>query len=365
VIIDGGAVDDDQGAADPRPTDPRLTAAGSAAQWLRDTWRREPSEDEHAAIDELIPEGGPPLLEYVVRFSFLIMLSASIAGFGLLADSAAVVIGAMLVAPLMTPITAVAGAIVTARNPRLWRAMLVIGWGIVLAVAVGWLVSFIAGGSVNDVRELPAEVRARTYPGLLDLGIAVTAGAAAGYILPRKSTIGALPGVGIAVALVPPLATVGITFQLGFPTEAWNAFLLFLTNLAAIVFAASIALALTGFRPSQYSARRALPARIAITLAVVAVIAVPLTVHTMSTLDDVRLRRAVTASVQVWDDEARIVDLESDVADGRATVDLLVVGSADPRPAWALAEEIRRRFGGPVDLRMLYQRDTLFTVSAR
>ncbi len=58
----------------------------------------------------------------MVRFSFLIMLSASIAAFGLLADSAAVVIGAMLVAPMMTPITAVAGAIVTARNPRLWRA---------------------------------------------------------------------------------------------------------------------------------------------------------------------------------------------------------------------------------------------------
>ncbi|HSL72846.1 MAG TPA: DUF389 domain-containing protein [Ilumatobacteraceae bacterium] len=349
----------------PDATTGRLTAAGSVIAWLRETWRREPSADEHAAIDELIPQGGPEFYEYTVRFSFLILLSASIAAFGLLADSSAVVIGAMLVAPLMTPITAVAGAIVTARNPRLWRAFAVIAWGIVLAVAVGWFVSLIAGGTANDPRELPREVQARTFPGLLDLGIAVAAGAAAGYILPRKSTIGALPGVGIAVALVPPLATVGITFQYGFPSEAWNAFLLFLTNLAAIVFAASIALVLTGFRPSQYSGRRALRTRLAITLVVVAVIAIPLTVHTLATFADVRLRRAVTASVESWDSDVRIVDLQSEVTDGRAVVDLLLSGSGDPRPVWALAEEIRRRFDGPVDLRLLYQRDELFTVSAR
>lgn len=186
----------------------QITPVGSIARWIRTTWAREPADDERAAIDELIPEGGDALVEYVVRFSFLIVLSASIAGFGLLADSAGVVIGAMLVAPLMTPITL----------------------GIVLAVFVGWLVSLIAGGSVTDVRELPDEVRARTFPGLLDLGIAVAAGAAAGYILPRRSTIGALPGVGIAVALVPPLTVVGITFELGLPSEAWNAFLLFRTS---------------------------------------------------------------------------------------------------------------------------------------
>ncbi len=352
---------DQSGAADTT----QITPVGSIVQWTRTTWAREPSAEEHAAIDELVPEGGAELAEYVVRFSFLIALSASIAGFGLLADSAGVVIGAMLVAPLMTPITAVAGAIVTARNARLWRSLAVIALGVVLAVFVGWLVSLIAGGSVTDVRELPDEVRARTFPGLLDLGIAVTAGAAAGYILPRRSTIGALPGVGIAVALVPPLAVVGITFELGLPTEAWNAFLLFLTNFAAIVFAAGIALALTGFRPTQYSGRATLGIRIAITLAVVAVVAVPLTVHTLTTLEDARLRRAVVASVEDWDDNVRILELSADATDDGATVELLVVGTGDPRPAWVLAEAIRQRFDAPIDLRLRYQRDQLYTVSAR
>ncbi len=96
-----------------------LTPVGSAASWLRTTLHREPTQDEHDAIDELIPQGGPEFVEYVIRFSLLIALSASIAAFGLLADSAAVVIGAMLVAPLMTPITAAAAATVTARNDRL------------------------------------------------------------------------------------------------------------------------------------------------------------------------------------------------------------------------------------------------------
>ena len=81
------------------------------------------------------------------------------------------------------------------------------------------------------------------------LGIAVTAGAAAGYILPRRSAMGALPGVGIAVALVPPLVVVGITWEADATSESLNALLLYGTNLAAIVFSAAVMLLFAGFRP--------------------------------------------------------------------------------------------------------------------
>ena len=234
-----------------------------------------------------------------------------------------------------------------------------------LAIAVGWLVALIAGGSVVDLNQLPREVQARTFPTLLDLGVAVAAGAAAGYILPRRSTAGALPGVGIAVALVPPLATVGITAQLGLGTDARNAFLLFLTNLAAIIFSAGIALALTGFRPNQFGGKRALRTRMAITLVTVAVVAIPLTFHTRTTLEDLRLRRAVTDAVAAWDSEVRIVEVTADAYGNRASVELLIVGRGDPRPAWQLAEEIQDRFDAAVDLRLLYQRDELYSVSVR
>ena len=333
-------------------------------EWLGSVRLRTPDADEFAALDELMPQGAD-LPRYLRQFAILTALSAAIASFGLLADSGAVVIGAMLVAPLMTPIVAAAAATVTAHNDRLVKAIAIIASGTFLAIAVGWLVALVAAGRVIDVSSLPDEIRGRTFPGLLDLGIAITAGAAAGYVQPRRSTIAALPGVGIAVALVPPLATVGITLQLGLADEASNALLLYLTNLAAIVFSAAIVLILSGFRPSDEAGRRTLGVRLAVTLLAVAAVAVPLTLHTRSAIADLQLRSSVVAAVEDWDPDVDILDQMSDVADSRATVSLLLVGQGDPRPVYELAEAISTRFGGPVDLQVRYQSDRLFVVSVR
>ncbi len=354
----------DGGSAARDRTPVELTAAGTIGSWLGSIRPTPPDDDARAAVDELVPEG-PELRPYVLRFTALTALSASIAAFGLLANSGAVVIGAMLVAPLMTPIMGAAAATVTAQNRRLVRALLIIALGTVVAIAVGWIVGFVAGGTVLDVRQLPTEIRSRTFPGLLDLGVAITAGAAGGYIQPRRSAISALPGVGIAVALVPPLATVGITAELGLGEDARNALLLYLTNLAAIVFSAGLALLAAGFRPHEVTGRRALRLRLVATLAAVAVVAVPLFFHTRSVVRDQRLRGAVVRAVEQWDDEVRIVENDSDQADDRAYVELLVIGRGEPRPAWELAENIRELYGGPVELRLRYQADELFVVSAR
>jgi uncharacterized membrane protein len=264
----------------------------------------------------------------------------------------------------MTPITAAAAATVMARNVRLLWSLIVIALGTVLAIAVGWATSWLAGTEVNSASELPGEVLARTFPQLLDLGIAVTAGAAAGYILPRRSTLSALPGVGIAVALVPPLATVGICLHVGLRHEAANAFLLFVTNLAAIVFAASVMFIFTGFRPSA-TGLGSLTRRLVITAIAVIAVAVPLTIHTRAAIEQVTLERSVTNAVAVWDSTVNIVELEAETSGGRARVELLVSGPRDPQPAWRLASDIQRRVGGSVDLRLLYQRDALFEVSVR
>ena len=341
-----------------------MTAVGQLVGWVGSVLPTEPTQDAQEAIEELIPTGDAQR-EYIVRFCALIALSASIAAFGLLADSGAVVIGAMLVAPLMTPIMGAAAAVVTADNRRLVRAVLIIALGTFLAIAVGWAMSLIAGGSVIDVRTLPQEIRSRTFPGLLDLGVAITAGAAAGYIQPRRSAIAALPGVGIAVALVPPLATVGITLELGLATESRNAFLLYLTNLAAIVFSAGIALLLSGFRPHGDTRSGVLRKRLFVTLLAVVFVAVPLAQHTLSVIRDLRLQSAVVKSVEVWDPDSRIVEIEADVVDGEAHVELLIVSRGEAEPVWALAERIRERFGGPVALSVLYQGDQYFVVNAR
>lgn len=343
-------------------TEPRLTALGALRDSARGWFSGPPSDDALQAVDELLPEG-EDFSPYLARFTMLIVLSAGIASFGLLANSAAVVIGAMLVAPLMTPITAAAAATVMARNRRLMRSLVVILFGTLGAIVVGFLTAVVANTEVTGASDLPSEVTARTFPGLLDLGIAITAGAAAGYILPRRSTTGALPGVGIAVALVPPLAAVGITAAVGARDQAANAFLLYLTNLAAIIFAASVMLIFAGFRPEGQG--RSLVRRLGITLGAVLIVAIPLTLHTQSALEDSSLRRSVARSVVEWDETVRVVDLQADVADGRADVQLLVAGPNTPRPAWRLAADIERRFGGPVDLQLEYQLSEQFDVSVR
>lgn len=194
---------------------------------------------------------------FIRRFLRLTIASAAIAAFGLLTNSAAVVIGAMLVAPLMTPILATAAALVHGQVRRLVEANVLLLTGTVAAIAVGWLLAKIGSGAISE-DDLTAQLLARTSPGLLDLGIAVAAGAAAAYILTDRGAGSALPGVAIAVALVPPLATAGITLELGSTSDTRGALLLFSTNFAAIVLSAATVFGLSGFVAGQVraSARR-------------------------------------------------------------------------------------------------------------
>jgi uncharacterized hydrophobic protein (TIGR00271 family) len=351
--------------ADSGSTQPvQLTALGRLVHGLRDATLTEPDEEALAAVDELFPRG-PERIAFTLRFSALIVLSSSIAAFGLLANSAGVVIGAMLVAPLMTPILATAAATVRALNRELLIALATIVWGTALAIAVGFVVSFVASGTIVGPIDLPAEVEARTFPGLLDLGIAVTAGAAAGYILPRRATTSALPGVGIAVALVPPLAVVGITFEANADTESANALLLYATNLAAIVFSAAFMLLLAGFRPHVRQSRTRMAVRVLVTVGAVLAVAVPLTWHTQSTLDNSRLRRIVAESVSDWDPTSRITGLTAEVRGDTGHVEVLVEGANEPQEVWALAQDAQRRFGGPIVFELRYAQGLSFQVTVR
>ncbi len=342
---------------------PRLTVLGYLSSSVRRLAAGEPLEEAEEAVSELFPSGREAS-EYVVRFGALVALSSLIAAFGLHANSSAVVIGAMLVAPLMTPILGVSAALVRAENRRLAWSVAVITGGTALAVAVGWIVTFLAAPALGEGLELTTEVRSRTLPGLLDLGIAVAAGAAAGYVLPRRNTLSALPGVGIAVALVPPLAAAGVALQLGLTDEAKGAMLLYGTNLAAIIFSASVLLVMAGFRPTL-RARRSLVVRLIVTAAVVLLVAVPLSIHTRAVFDDNQLRLAVVNSIPEWDDTVEATSVLTEVANGVAVVEIQLVGPHEPLPVWQLAEGIRERFGGPVELNVLYERVQEFEVSTR
>jgi uncharacterized hydrophobic protein (TIGR00271 family) len=181
-----------------------------------------------------------------VDFFIMIGLAAVIATLGLLLGSPAVIIGAMLVAPLMSPILSLAMSIVQGNLPLLRLDAVATLLGIVLAICVSIVVTLISPTRINTT-----EILARTEPNLLDLLIALASGAAGGYAVARKEVGTALPGVAIAAALVPPLGVVGYGIGTTQFEIAGGSLLLFTTNLIAIVLAAAIVFLLLGFRPQQ------------------------------------------------------------------------------------------------------------------
>jgi uncharacterized hydrophobic protein (TIGR00271 family) len=168
------------------------------------------------------------------------VLSAGIATLGLLQSSVAVVIGAMLVSPLMSPIAALGFGFASLDGQRIREAIKVVAVGAAIGILTAVLLTWL-----SPIRNATPEIIGRTQPTLLDLAIALLSGIAGGYATVRQKG-GTAIGVAIATALMPPLAVVGYglgTFRLDF---AGGALLLFLTNLAAIAFAFAVIAQLSG-----------------------------------------------------------------------------------------------------------------------
>lgn len=178
-------------------------------------------------------------------FYSMIVLSAAIASLGLILNSAAVIIGAMLVAPLMSAITGMGMAIIHGDLRFLILTSRALLRGSAMAILTGFLF-----GLTNFSGEPTQQILQRTEPSTLDLIVALISGVAAAYALCRKNVSNSLPGVAIAVALVPPLSTVGVCLSIGFWGLAYGALKLFLSNMVAIVFASAVVFASLGFRPN-------------------------------------------------------------------------------------------------------------------
>ena len=199
------------------------------------------SLEERMEVYKQIRRGARPQVD----FFMMIGLAAGIAALGLLLNSPAVIIGAMLVAPLMAAIIGMGLAVIQADSRLLALASRATLRGVLLAIGMG----FLAGFLLQSVAAPTDEIMGRTRPGPFDLGVAIISGLAGAYALCRRNMSASLPGVAIAVALVPPLATVGIGLAWLNTNIAFGAMLLFLTNLIAIVTASSFVFFVLGFRP--------------------------------------------------------------------------------------------------------------------
>lgn len=191
--------------------------------------------------DQLFFEG-PEEGRRLSRFWILLILAAVIAAAGVVADSTATVIGAMIVAPLMTPILGTMLAIVLADRLNLVRSIAYVVAGSGVVIAIGFLIGLLV--AVPAVADTNAQVAARVTPRLIDLLAALATGAVGAFALTRSDVSDTLPGVAIAISLVPPLAVVGLTLESGAVDQAAGALLLFVTNVCAILASGVVVMAL-------------------------------------------------------------------------------------------------------------------------
>jgi len=182
--------------------------------------------------------------KYFEQFGVLLVLATIIATAGIMGDSTATVIGAMIIAPLMTPIMATAAALVTGRMGRAGRSLLLVAVGVISVVGLSWLLGTLYTGVISF--DSNAQILGRISPRVIDLVAALASGAAGAFCIAREDISDSLPGVAISISLVPPLCVVGLSVQAGQWAAAQGAFLLFLTNFLSILLAGGGVLALLG-----------------------------------------------------------------------------------------------------------------------
>lgn len=215
---------------------------------------------------------------YLERFFVLLILATIIATAGILSDSTATVIGAMIVAPLMTPIMATAAALIMGNMSRAVNRLLLVALGVLVVVLLSWVMGTFYSGVVSFAEN--SQITGRISPRLIDLVAALASGAAGAFCLSRDDIADSLPGVAIAISLVPPLCVVGVSLSAGEWDAAFGALLLFITNFLAILLAGGGVLAILGLNAAAMIEIKGTARRNAFILIILAVVlvAIPLVV---------------------------------------------------------------------------------------
>ncbi|MEM8640124.1 MAG: DUF389 domain-containing protein [Cyanobacteria bacterium P01_G01_bin.54] len=252
--------------------------------------------------------------------------ACAIATFGLIANSTAVIIGAMLIAPLMLPLRAVAFAALEGDFNLLRRSGLSIFGATVLAIALSCLI-----GSVTPIPAFGSEFQSRVQPSLVDLGIAIAAGSISGFAKVREGVSDALAGTAIAVALMPPLCVVGLSLSRAFTTPGFahfsqQAFLLYLTNLIGIILACMTVYILAGYTEAGHSVTWAIVS--------VAVLAIPLGANFLGQVRQAQVEDYIRGQLlqntfTIGQQDVTLVDSRIDWSGDRPIVYLTVQVSTD------------------------------------
>ena len=246
-----------------------------------------------AEIYEGVVEGR----QFDTLYFSMLVFGCLIALLGLLLNSPAVIIGAMLISPLMGPILSCGLALTLADGVLARKAGRNLGLSILETILIAILATW-----MSPLKDVTPEILARTNPNLMDLLIAFFSGAAGTLALcSRRAGFTIVPGVAIATAVMPPIAVVGY----GVSTSQWSvasgAFMLFVTNLAAIIVSADLVFLAVGLQRSRTAVERTAPwwvrHRMAISWTILAVLSVPLVKTLVRAADQNRTRGQVRAEL--------------------------------------------------------------------
>jgi uncharacterized hydrophobic protein (TIGR00271 family) len=322
--------------------------AGSVSQIVRD-WMmlQDVGDDRRDEIDDGLYFEQPDRTNKLVAWWVMLLLSVAIATFGILQDSTAVVIGAMLIAPLMTPIIGTAAGAVNGWPKRVTTSLGMIAAGVGASIGL----AFVIGAWAPQLIPLASnsQVTSRVSPNIIDMGIALAAGAAGAFANVNKRVSASIAGVAIAVALVPPLGVVGLTLHAGMFGDALGAFTLFLTNLVSIILAAMIVFALTGFAPVSKMKENAIEIkRVAITVSIAAIlIAIPLAITVSSVLTTAAHQANAQKAVETWLEDSPDLELRLIEVKG-SDVSIVVTGPEQIPLVQDLEDALSESFGKPV-----------------
>ncbi|MGK7894210.1 MAG: TIGR00341 family protein [Xenococcus sp. (in: cyanobacteria)] len=285
------------------------------------------------------------------NFFILLALATAIATFGLLSNSAATIIGAMIIAPLMIPIMSLAFSLVILDFRLVSYSLVRLFLGIALTVLIAFLATELIGFKIPG-----SEILARTEPTLLDLGVAIAAGVAGAFAKIRRSVSDAIPGVAISVALVPPLCVVGIGLATSDFKFSIGAFILFLTNLIGIIISADII-----FLWQSYGSWKKAMGSFSVLLLSMVFISLPLSFSFQEMIAENRVRHALKQYSRIYSSDVRgyITSIKVDLQDDELLVEVNVVrepeifNEIDPQKKLKFIQAfISEKVGKPVHLKV-------------
>ena len=321
-----------------------MAGLGAWWRWARQ-WRQERLVDtiDRIAVLENVHAGAQP----GARYAFMIVMACGIAMLGLLQNSVAVIIGAMLISPLMGPIVQLGMGLATFELRGIRESLGTLLAGVLLALSIAVLIVW-----MSPLKAATSEILARTEPTFFDLLVAVLSGLAGAYAtVTRKGET--IVGVAIATALMPPLAVVGYGIAVGNGSIAGGAAFLFMTNLLAIALSVTIVARLYGFGGSDSPKQTALQAGVIVASFVLLSIPLGLALKRIALQSQTEL--AVRAAV---DDAAKAVSgrvsaLRVDSSgEGVAVEAVMLLPNHAAGMEARLQRDLASRLGRPVSVRM-------------